>query len=84
MGLGRMGSLVSVFSRVKTGLTKFRGTGGFRDIERNIAQAKKLMEDAVIGTETALKDTLMRSHDFAGRRPVSSEMKTRVIGGAHS
>lgn len=51
MGLGRMGSLVSVFSRVKTGLTKFRGTGGFRDIERNTAQAKKLMEDAVIGAE---------------------------------
>lgn len=51
VGLGRMGSLVSVFSRVKTGLTKFRGTGGFRDIERNTAQAKKLMEDAVIGAE---------------------------------
>lgn len=46
-------------SRVKTGLTKFRGTGGFRDVERNTAKAKKLMEDAVIGAEIALKDTLM-------------------------
>ena len=42
------------------------------------------MEDAVIGAEIALKDTLMWSHDSAGRRPVSSEIKTRVIGGAHS
>ena len=46
-----MTNRITLFSRVKTGLTKFRGTGGFRDIERNTAQAKKLMEDAVIGAE---------------------------------
>lgn len=53
MRKGSAESLVAGFSRVRTDLTKLRGTGGIRNIERSWAQAKGLMGEAVIGASWA-------------------------------
>lgn len=59
---GRAESLVPVFSRVSTGLTKLRGTGRIRNIKRSWAQANGLVGEAVIGVAVGLRTAPMGSH----------------------